>query len=801
MAPDERWWRTPPAVASALIVVGGAFVIPGVAGRTPVIAAVGVAVGTWGLGLMARSTGQLLTSTRMVVIVSIVGAVLLIAAIGVVLWAVDRRSTGLAAFGVTCVALSIVPLGKALGKFAETNPKVAMITGVAAVGIAALLAIVGGPVGIAVAVFVLGFLAVNVGTEPYLLKRRGNIRGYVLAAFGVATAGLLLVLVGADFSRPLVLGVGLVVAALAMLPLSVGWRLLGARPIGAWPAMIIGLLLCAVGAFVWPDWNEPVWMLVVAVVVLGGVALSFSWRGEALVLIVVAGCVVIWSLSDRPDPARLDPNPNAPGRILALGDSYTSGEGSTMFFGGTNVAATNQCRRSSTAYPYLVAKRLGMGLDFYACSGAKTSDIYDSRQMPHSPGDVAGGQPQLDNPIDLARLRVVLLSIGGNDAEFGKIGIACLLPGSCDALREHWLVNVSHIGSAITTALKEIKETVGASTPIVVIPYPLLVSERRCDWSALSAGEHAFLSEFITVLDDRVRHSAAEAGVNFFEPGLFAFAGRAICDPGGPDATVMNFFNLHPQQGSLVEGANPQNWVHGTFHPKPSGHDAIADVLTPWLEPFLARVERGDIPANPPANDKADFTIRRVSSVATTLVDPRGIPDMPECPRGGVASFGTLLPLMDDQDSFQLNASLRDPICYTQSDGSWATWDPTTASPVGDDGQPLFSIEDDGRAILHIQPQLPDSGWRQVFLYTEAHRSGPNAAAADEPQPVQVRIVEFCIQKPGCPYDVSAWMANRIRETGRKTVVPALIVWIGGWLLGLGTRIRFGRPPAAPDAA
>ena len=57
-----------------------------------------------------------------------------------------------------------------------------------------------------------------------------------------------------------------------------------------------------------------------------------------------------------------------------------------------------------------------------------------------SPNDVPGELPQIDNlPQDTSDIRVVLVSIGGNDALFGDIGLACVLPGSCNAFRENWL--------------------------------------------------------------------------------------------------------------------------------------------------------------------------------------------------------------------------------------------------------------------------------------------------------------------------------------------------------------------------
>ena len=103
-----------------------------------------------------------------------------------------------------------------------------------------------------------------------------------------------------------------------------------------------------------------------------------------------------------------------------------------------------------------------------------------------------------------------------------------------------------------------------------------------------------------------------------------------------------------------------------------------------------------------------------------------------------------------------------------------------------------------GRPIVRIQPELPELGYRQTFVYAAPHRIDPNATTTAVP-PLQVRIVEFCNLKPGCQSDVEVWTTNRILETARKAAVPALLIWIGGWLLGLGTRVLFRRSRPAPE--
>ncbi len=175
-------------------------------------------------------------------------------------------------------------------------------------------------------------------------------------------------------------------------------------------------------------------------------AASFVVRGEVFLLVVAVGLATVWLVDDRTATDPLDPNKDAPNRILALGDSYIAGEGAPEFFPGTNTKGEkknekNECRRSPAAYPYLLAVEKGWGLDFYACSGAKAEHIHKTAQMEGSPEGIVGGRAQLENvkEEDKQKIKLVLVSIGGNDAAFGHIGRGCILPGSCADRREFWL--------------------------------------------------------------------------------------------------------------------------------------------------------------------------------------------------------------------------------------------------------------------------------------------------------------------------------------------------------------------------
>jgi GDSL-like Lipase/Acylhydrolase family len=125
------------------------------------------------------------------------------------------------------------------------------------------------------------------------------------------------------------------------------------------------------------------------------------------------------------------------GSMVALGDSFSSGEGAGSYLAGTNcsggifsrcpapnAAEPDYCHRSASAYPMLVSSSLGAtSLDFRACSGAVVADLA-------APVSI-GGQGQWSEGPQLGRAfpestHLVTLSIGGNDIGFGEVANQCV---------------------------------------------------------------------------------------------------------------------------------------------------------------------------------------------------------------------------------------------------------------------------------------------------------------------------------------------------------------------------------------
>lgn len=131
-------------------------------------------------------------------------------------------------------------------------------------------------------------------------------------------------------------------------------------------------------------------------------------------------------------------DPSLPAYYVALGDSFSSGEGLAKqapdYVPPTN---TDGCHRSSEAYPVLVARSLGSKIStfeaypgpFVACSGATSGSELDPSSFGDGKGSLIGGrdheEPQLD-ALSKTTTKYVTLTIGGNDIGLVSILQDCL---------------------------------------------------------------------------------------------------------------------------------------------------------------------------------------------------------------------------------------------------------------------------------------------------------------------------------------------------------------------------------------
>ena len=149
-------------------------------------------------------------------------------------------------------------------------------------------------------------------------------------------------------------------------------------------------------------------------------------------------------------------------RYVALGDSYSSGEGAldSQFESGTvfadpSTGGTTGCHRSTTAWANQVATAEGLSAaewKFAACSGAVTSDFY----LPNSSYENPYGELEAPQKSAVTSgTQLVTFTIGGNDVGFEPILNDCVF----DELHQQSSPGCSHKGrTAYATAINGLRE-------------------------------------------------------------------------------------------------------------------------------------------------------------------------------------------------------------------------------------------------------------------------------------------------------------------------------------------------------
>jgi lysophospholipase L1-like esterase len=262
--------------------------------------------------------------------------------------------------------------------------------------------------------------------------------------------------------------------------------------------------------------------------------------------------------------------PAAPGsvtirplRYIALGDSFSSGEGLPPFRQGTDkyLPQRDTCHRSYRAYPSLIAgRRSSPGIwGFWACSGAHVADM--SQANHENPGEIAqldriAPPGSSDRGVDL-----VTLTIGGNEAQFGSVYLRCivshLLPalGSCQA---DWRVRVQDEIQRLRTSLPSLFRALRARAPrarIVVLgypnPFPISVPTLSKCRVWFEPEDLRWMSREAVALNGAIQAStiAAKANVTYLAPS--GFSGHDVCaaDPwfNGLNVVPTHFrYSFHP---------------------------------------------------------------------------------------------------------------------------------------------------------------------------------------------------------------------------------------------------------------
>jgi hypothetical protein len=348
--------------------------------------------------------------------------------------------------------------------------------------------------------------------------------------------------------------------------------------------------------------------------------------GTAIGVVVAVGYIGLAAWHENSYVPSFGVTPPVPadisGGYLALGDSYSAGEGLSPFEPPTD-QPWNGCHRSAAglpdgypdmtnaAYGVLLKHLLGArvtSFGFLACSSAIVHDVLHER-----------GDKRVNPQVDMAAkvkspVKLVTLTIGGNDAIFSTVVRQCLIYADCmtadfppggksaeqtdgqdvpvGPLWAKWAPNtIKKIGEEDFTLFSALRTYFGDAkkTRIIVLGYPHLFPENRTIgfswwpplgwWPPLCASELSRFGEtkqqdlyqLQIYLTDRTYEEAAAAGVEFVSPD--AIWGQHM--PCGTDTPYTH--SVRPYLGIPPIDS-------GAFHPNAAGQHAYFDLLACYLD-------------------------------------------------------------------------------------------------------------------------------------------------------------------------------------------------------------------------
>lgn len=264
---------------------------------------------------------------------------------------------------------------------------------------------------------------------------------------------------------------------------------------------------------------------------------------------------------------------------VAMGDSFSSGEGVPAYENGTDVAGPpeNRCHRSEVAYSRLLNgnPKLRWNLtNFVACSGATSTDIINGKY----------GEPSQLDALSL-NTKVITITVGGNDVGFEPFARKCVgMPPAnpfdvCDAGSTEYNVTIDKMDNELPDNLVSttpgdlgVFRRIKAKSPnaqIYVLGYPQLSPFSTephtwpwCAWMG-SESEHVAAREIVTRLNLRIKQAvqvmqSENAAFHFIDPNIDSspFVGHELCDGD-------TYFNG-------VEAINSEH----SIHPNAKGQDA-----------------------------------------------------------------------------------------------------------------------------------------------------------------------------------------------------------------------------------
>ncbi|MEO5690803.1 MAG: SGNH/GDSL hydrolase family protein [Candidatus Saccharimonadales bacterium] len=323
---------------------------------------------------------------------------------------------------------------------------------------------------------------------------------------------------------------------------------------------------------------------------------------------------------------------------LALGDSYSSGEGEyegeTYYIKGTDgdgkdingfeSGLTNfpygleKCHISTRSYSHLLANQGNLTSNRFnnvACSGSTLNDIqnlitsrdiktrYNGRFQQYEnypePADILNSKKlaaKMFTPGRTAQIefineykpKVATIGVGGNDIKFSDKLVSCLLPGTCayeGGLRYNFGKEIQSLHGELVKTYSKLSEA-GKSTKFYVVGYPQIASlTEECKINVrLDFKERVMARNVISYLNEVIKSAAELAGFTYLDVEN-SLAGKQLCDESDDQLAVQGLVGGDDKH-VVYETGGIRFYIdvgNESFHPTHVGHDRIANFITAQL--------------------------------------------------------------------------------------------------------------------------------------------------------------------------------------------------------------------------
>lgn len=422
-----------------------------------------------------------------------------------------------------------------------------------------------------------------------------------------------------------------------------------------------------------------------------------------------------------PNEASRNRAENTTPKYLALGDSFSSGEGAFNYREGTDMP-DNRCHQSLLAFSEIVSLEANIS-DHHsvACSGAKIQDInyagdesYYNNESAQSKGmksddltdfiydNFLPGYRQQNEIVERHMPNIITISVSGNDLGFSdKIQTCITRSTTCYNSKRDRIQALQEILNQmepLKTALANVKQKADPNVKFYVLGYPRLFPSAGGDNCQLNtpfdANERLFANDLVHDINSMIKLSAKAVGASYIDMEN-ALATHELCSGNTPA------FN------GLTAGNDMVKFIgypigKESFHPNQTGHQLMASQLLKQTNNFTKE--------NPEPESISFGTISRLTGEAMDSPAPNDLPILVNNTSMAADSF-TL------QGSKNVNINLNNSQNFLLANTNYDV-------VVHSDPLKLGTIKSDENGNLNGSVTLPDNltpGWHEIHIIGKTH--------------------------------------------------------------------------------